>query len=232
MTAALWLLLLVPLVIGIVARRRLRRVYARYRRVPNRVGATGAQLARAMLDAHGLRRIGVEAAPGVLTDHYDARAGVVRLSDAVAHERSVVSLAVAAHEAAHAYQDAEGSRAYRIRRSVGEPLARVAPWSGFFFIGGFFFGVPVLMYLSLAYVAGLVLFALATLPVELGASRRALSVLRRARLADAAEQRDTRAVLTAAALTYFVGLLWQVGTFLALVFLAEAAHRMAGAPAG
>ena len=156
MTAALWLLLLVPLVIGIVARRRLRRVYARYRRVPNRAGATGAQLARAMLDAHGLRRVGVETAPGVLTDHYDARAGVVRLSDAVAQERSVVSLAVAAHEAAHAYQDAEGSRAYRIRRSVGEPLARAAPWSGFFFIGGFFFGVPVLMYLSLAYVAGLV----------------------------------------------------------------------------
>jgi Zn-dependent membrane protease YugP len=59
MTAALWLLLLVPLVIGIVARRRLRRVYARYRRVPNRVEATGAQLARVMLDAHGLRRIGV-----------------------------------------------------------------------------------------------------------------------------------------------------------------------------
>src|SRR5919202_421940 len=88
-----------------------------------------------------------------------------------------VVLGLAAHEVGHAYQDAEGSRAYRLRKSVGEPLARLAPWSGVFFIGGFWFGVPILTALSLIYLGGLVVFALVTLTVELGASRRALSVL-------------------------------------------------------
>jgi Zn-dependent membrane protease YugP len=222
MAALLWLALLLPLLAGLLAQRRVREVFERYRRVPNHVGATGAELARALLDAHDLRKVRVELAPGFLTDHYDGAAGALRLSAPVAHERSVAALAIAAHEVSHAYQDAEGSRAYRLRRDVGEPLARAAPWSGFLFIGGFWLGVPLLEILSVAYVAGLVLFALATLPVELGASRRAIDLLRRARLADAEETGEMRSVLRAAALTYFVGLVRQLGLFLALVLVAEA----------
>ena len=84
----------------------------------------------------------------------------------MATERSVAALGIAAHEVSHAYQDADGNRAYRIRKAVAEPLARFAPFSAVFFIGGFWFGVPILMVLSLIYVFGLVVFALATLPVE------------------------------------------------------------------
>jgi uncharacterized protein len=225
--ALLWLLLLVPLVAGYLAQSRVKSTFARYRGVPNRIGLTGAQLARALLDAHGLSRIGLQLIPGFLTDHYDAAARVLRLSEAVAREPSVAAMGIAAHEFSHAYQDAEGSRAYRARRSVGEPLARLAPWSGFFFIGGFWFGVPALMVLSVVYVAGLVLFALATLPVELGASHRALELLRAAGIADARETGAVRRVLGAAALTYLAGLLRQVGLFLALVFVAEAANTVA-----
>ena len=227
MAALIWLLLLVPLAAGILAGRRVRSVFARYRAVPNHAGLTGAELARAMLDAHGLSRVGLQIAPGFLTDHYDPVAHVLRLSAPVARERSVAALGIAAHEASHAYQDAEGSRAYRARRRVGEPVARLAPWFGFFFIGGFLFGVPAFIVLSLVYVAGLIAFALATVPVEVGASKRAVAVLRRAGLADEQESDGIRRVLGAAALTYVAGLLRQIGLFLALVAVAETATRMA-----
>jgi Zn-dependent membrane protease YugP len=227
LTELLWLLLLVPLIAGLLVQRRLHSIFTRYRAVANRAGVTGAELARALLDAHGLGRVRIERAPGFLTDHYDGAAGRLRLSDAVASERSVAALGIAAHEVSHAYQDAEGSRVYRARRAVGEPLARLAPWSGFFFIGGFWLDVPVLMVLSLAYVAGMVIFALATLPVEFGASRRALALLRVTRLTDAEETAEVRRVLRAAALTYVVGLLQQLGLLFALVLIAEATRRLA-----
>jgi Zn-dependent membrane protease YugP len=223
----LWPLLLVPVVAGVVVQRRVRAVFARYRAVANRAGVTGAQLARALLDAHGLDRVRLELTPGFLSDHYDGAAQRLRLSEAVASERSVAALGIAAHEVAHAYQDAEGSRVYRARRAVGEPLARLAPWSGFFLIGGFWLGSPILMVLSLAYVAGMVIFALATLPVEFSASHRALALLRGTGMTDAEETGEVERVLRAAALTYVVGLLQQLGLLLALVLVAEATRRLA-----
>ena len=222
-----WLLLLVPLLAGILVQRRVRSVFTRYRGVANRAGVTGAQLARTLLDAHGLAQVRLELTPGFLSDHYDGSAQKLRLSETVAHERSVAAVGIAAHEVAHAYQDAEGSRVYRARVSVGQPLAKLAPWSGFFFIGGFWFGIPILMVLSLAYVAGMVIFALATLPVEFGASRRALTLLRGTGFTDAEETSEVERVLNAAALTYVVGLLQQLGLLFALVLVAEATRRLA-----
>jgi uncharacterized protein len=227
LTAAIWLPLLVPVLGGLLAQRHVQSVFARYRAVANRAGVTGADLARTLLDAHGLRQVRLEPAPGFLSDHYDGAKHVLRLSDAVARERSVAALGIAAHEVSHAYQDAEGSRVYRARRTVGEPLARLAPWSGLFFIGGFWFGIPVLMALSVAYAVGLVLFGLATLPVELGASHRAVTLLRSAGLTDAEETGEVRSVLRAAALTYVVGLAYQLCMLLVLVLIAVAAHGVA-----
>jgi uncharacterized protein len=222
-----WLLLLVPLVVGFLVQRRLQSAFARYRRVANRAGVTGAQLARALLDAHGLGRVRLELTPGFLSDHYDGSAHKLRLSEVVARERSVAAIGIAAHEVCHAYQDAEGSRVYRARRAVGEPLAKLAPWSAFFFIGGFWLGIPFLMVLSIAYVAGMVIFALATLPVELGASRRALALLRGNGFTDAEETTEVERVLRAAALTYAAGLMQQLGLLFALVLVAEATRRLA-----
>jgi Zn-dependent membrane protease YugP len=220
--ALLWALFLVPLLLGFGAQRLLKSVFARYRRVRNRVGVTGAEVARALLDALGLQRVSLEPAKGKLSDHYDGEAGVLRLSDEVADERSVAAAGIAAHEVSHAYQDAAGSRAYRARKAIAEPLAKLAPWSGFIFVGGFWLGVPLLIVLSLVYVVGLVLFALATLPVELGASRRAIRLLLQTRLVDSAEARGVRRVLSAAALTYVVGLLYQLGLLGSLVIFSEA----------
>src|ERR671918_2865621 len=94
----LWLLFLVPLLVGLVVQRRRRSVFARYRTVANRAGVTGAQLARALLDAHGLGRVRLELTPGFLTDHYDGAAQTLRLSEAVARERSGAALGIAAPE--------------------------------------------------------------------------------------------------------------------------------------
>jgi uncharacterized protein len=225
MTAALWLLLLVPLGGGLLAQRRVQETFTMYRRIPNRARISGSEVAVQLLRAHGLERVRVEESPGSLTDHYDGAAGALRLSEPVATERSVAALGIAAHEVSHAYQDADGNRAYRIRKTVAEPLAKFAPFSAIFFIGGFWFGIPVLMVLSLIYVFGLVVFALATLPVELGASRRALELISTAHLADEEEVSEVRSVLNAAAFTYIAGLARQVGFFGALVLIAEAMDR-------
>jgi uncharacterized protein len=227
MTAAIWLLFLVPLLLALGVQALLRSVFRRYRAVPNHAGMTGAEVARALLDAHGLQGVRLELTPGFLSDHYDGEARALRLSELVARERSVSALGIAAHEVSHAYQDAEGSRAYRARHSIGEQLAQVAPWAGFFLIGGFWLGSPLLIALSLLFVGGLVLFALATLPVEIGASRRALMLLEQTRIAGEQEIRGIRRVLGAAALTYVVGLLDRLGYFLALLFIAEGIRRAA-----
>jgi Zn-dependent membrane protease YugP len=228
MTALLWLLLLAPLAGGLLAQRRVQEVFTTYRGVPNRAGLSGSEVATRLLDAHDLQRIRVEIAPGALTDHYDGNAQALRLSAPVANERSVAAMGIAAHEVAHAYQDADGSRAYRIRKGVAEPLARFAPFSAFFFIGGFWFEIPLLVVLSLVYVAGLVIFALATLPVELGASSNALKLIERTRLADHEEVGEVRRVLKAAAFTYLAGLLRQLAFFAALILVAQAMDRAMG----
>ena len=197
----------------------------RYRRVPNHARISGSEVATKLLAEHGLQRVRVEEIPGALSDHYDGAAGALRLSEPVATERSVAALGIAAHEVSHAYQDADGNRAYRIRKAVAEPLARFAPFSALFFIGGFWFGIPLLAALSLSYVFGLVVFALATLPVELGASRRALVLLEHSHLADREEVSEVRSVLRAAAFTYVAGLGRQIGFFAALILVAEAMDR-------
>jgi len=229
MSAAIWLLLLAPVVLALGVQALLRAVFRHYRAVPNHTGATGAEIARGLLDAHGLQDVQLELVPGFLSDHYDGEARTLRLSEVVAGERSVAALGIAAHEVSHAYQDAEGDRAYRARHSIGEQLAQFAPWSAIFLIGGFWFGIPVFIVLSLVFVGGLVLFALATLPVEFGASHRALMLLKETGLADESEMRGARRVLRAAALTYVVGLLDRLAYFLVVLFLAEAARRAASA---
>jgi Zn-dependent membrane protease YugP len=226
-TVTIWLLLLAPLALGLAAQGLVRSVFSRYRAVPNHAGVTGAEAARALLDDHRLQSVKVEVIPGFLSDHYDGEARALRLSEPVGRERSVSALGIAGHEVSHAYQDAEGSRTYRARQSIGKQLAQVAPWSTFVLIAGFWFGVPLFIALSLLFVGGLVLFALVTLPVEVGASHRALTVLQRTGLADPEEFREIRRVLRAAALTYAVGILDRLGFFLVLLFVAEAARRAA-----
>lgn len=227
MTEVIWLLLLVPLAASLGSQLLVRSTYRRYSAVANHAGRAGAEIARTLLDAHGLQRVRIRSVAGSLSDNYDGERKRLSLSRAVATERTVSAMGIAAHEVAHAYQDAEGDRAYKARRTIAEPLAGLAPWFGIALIGGYWFGIEELVVLTLIYAAGLVLFAVVTLPVEFGASRRAETVLRHTGLADASEQRGVRRVLTAAGGTYVVGLFDRLGSFLALLFVAEAMRRYA-----
>jgi len=221
----IWLLVLVPLAAGLLAQRRVRDTFRRYAAVPNMRHVSGAEVARALLDAHRLGGIRVELAPGALTDHYDPVGHALRLSRDVGEARSVAALGIATHEVAHAYQDAEGSRVYRLRKRIAEPLGKVAPWSGPILFGGILLGNVLLIVLACAYMAGLVAFSVVTLPVELGASRRALALLGGTHLADDRELPQIRSVLRAAACTYAASVAQQLGIFGALLLIALAMVR-------
>jgi uncharacterized protein len=225
-TALLLVLLVVPLALAALAQWRVQAAFKRYRAIPNRAGVSGAEVARRLLDEHGLRAVSLELVPGVLSDRYDGEQRTLGLSHEVAEERSVAAIGIAAHEVAHAYQDADRSRAYLLRQAVATPLMRFAPWSALIFIGGFWLGIPLLVVLALINGALLVVFALLTVPVELGASRRAKTLLGRSGLADEREVQGVRRVLGAAALTYIAGVIQQLGWFLVLIDFALAIRAM------
>jgi len=211
------LLLLLPAILGFLAQRKVISTFREWSRVPNAAGITGEETARRVLAARGVQGVAIEQTQGKLTDHYDPKSNILRLSDAVAGERSVAAIGIAAHEAAHAIQDAEGSVMQRFRMAIGEPLARLSQWSGVIFIGAFWFGIPILMLLAGLILAGYVLFALVTLPVEIGASQEASRVLIATATATEDDIRGVRKVLRAAAGTYVAALGQRLGFFLFLV---------------
>lgn len=179
-----------------------RRAFSRYSQVATGRGMTGAQVAAAILDAEGIRGVSIERVSGRLSDHYDPRGRVLRLSPDVHDGRSVAAAGVAAHEVGHALQDAQGFFPMRIRQAL-VPVAGLGTNLGLYMsIGGIALGFTGLAYLGVALFAGFVLFTLVTLPVELDASVRARRTLERHRLLDGPELAGVSAVLTAAAMTY------------------------------
>jgi uncharacterized protein len=219
-----FLLLLIPAGAGLLARSWVKQIARRYHSVENRSGRTGVDTARHLLAANDLSGVEVVRVEGSLSDHYDSSAKILRLSGPVADERSLTALGIAAHEVAHAVQDAEAHPALRVRTRLGEPLAQLSRWGGLIFIGGFWIGIPVLMGLAGLLMAGLALFALVTLPVELNASKRAVGWLESSGLAATDELPLVRRVLRAAAFTYVVGLGQRVGIFLFLLIAVLAAR--------
>jgi uncharacterized protein len=211
------LLLIVPILAGLIGQHRVRATFARYREVPASAGLTGGEAAGKLLELHGLPDVHLERAKGTLSDHFDSDAKTLRLSDDVADGRTLAALAVAAHEVAHAHQDAAGHRVYRLRMRLGRPVMQLSQWSGLVFIGGVWLGIPALMAAAGLLVVGLAAFALVTLPVELGASRLAVAWLQDAGLATAAETHAVRRVLRAAAFTYLASLGRRLGLLLFLL---------------
>ncbi len=211
------LLLLVPALAALAATRAVRTTFERYQQLAATSGLTGAEAAAKLLDLHGLARVRLERTTGTLGDHFDSDATALRLSEEVADGRSIAALAVAAHEVAHAHQDAHGQRAYRLRLRLGRPVLQLSQWSGLIIIGGFWLGIPILTAAAGVLFVGLTAFALVTLPVELTASRRALRWLDDAGLATAQELPAARRVLRAAATTYLASLAHRVGLLLFLL---------------
>jgi uncharacterized protein len=200
----LYLIGILAYVISSLIQMWLRNIYAKWMRVANAAQLTGEQVARAILDANGLRDVRVEPIRGMLTDHYDPRGKVVRLSEGNFGYANVSGMAVAAHEVGHALQHAK-SYAPLTFRSLLLPVASIGSQFGPIIA---IFGLAMggsnspLFAIGLFLFAGAVLFQVVTLPVEFDASRRALAELNRLNIATPQDVDAARQVLNAAALTY------------------------------
>lgn len=197
-----YILILIGMVLSLMASGYVRSTYAKFSRVLSRSGLTGAQVAEQILRQSGIYDVRIEHVSGNLTDHYDPRGKVVRLSDAVYGSTSVAAQAVAAHECGHVIQHATGYSPLSFRNQL-VPVAQFGAnisWPliliGFFLNGQFLITIGILLF-SLA-----VLFQVVTLPVEFNASSRALKILEQNGILGNDELRSSRKVLKAAALTY------------------------------
>jgi uncharacterized protein len=186
----------------------LSRTFGKYSQIRNSKDVTGAEVARDILDSHGLHHVRVEATPGMLTDHYDPIHKVVRLSEPNYASPSLAALAVAAHEVGHAIQDAKMYAPLVMRARLAGPLSAVANLGQLALMAGLFmlassFGQTMLLIGIIGLGAALV-FHLVTLPVEFDASNRALALLENNGYLSREENEGARKVLNAAALTYVI----------------------------
>ncbi len=200
--------------------------YRKWSRVPSRSRMTGLEAARRLMAAGGLYGIQIEGVGGKLSDHYDPRRKVLRLSRGVAESPSVASLAVAAHELGHAMQDAEDYLPLRLRSAL-VPMVNIGSYLGWILIMlGLFLQLTGLAWLGVAAFAGGAVFALATLPVELNASARAKRLLADSGIISGAdEMHGVNTVLNAAALTYVAAL---VTAMLQLLYYASLVTGLGG----
>ena len=198
-----YILVLIGVIISLWASAKVKTTYAKYSRVRSMSGMTGAQAAERILYSAGIYDVRIEHVRGDLTDHYDPRNRVLRLSDTVYGSTSVAAIGVAAHECGHAVQDQKDYAPLRIRNSL-VPVANfgtMAAWP--ILIVGLIFGYnSTLIHLGILLFSLGVLFQLVTLPVEFGASRRAIEMLGSQGILYGDEVRQTRKVLSAAAMTY------------------------------
>lgn len=199
----LYLVMILPaLLLSAWASWATRSRFEKWSRVPARSGATGASVARYVLDQNGLSDVGIVAVPGTLSDHYDPRSRVVRLSEPVYYGHSISSVAVAAHETGHAIQHARRYAPFALR-SLSVPLASIGSNLGMIIIfAGFLLSFTKIVWLGILLFGGTVLFQVITLPVELDASSRAKKELDRLGLVGADERPGIASVLNAAAMTY------------------------------
>ena len=213
------LLMIIPL----WAQSKVKTTYSKYSKVVTSSSLTGAQVARKILDENGLFDVHIEEVKGTLTDHYDPRSKVVRLSTGNYHGHSMAAAAVAAHEVDHAIQDAE-SYAFLNFRTALVPLASFGSNSAFIIIfAGIILNSMNLILLGIIFMSFAVLFQLITLPVEFNASSRAMDQLVMTGIITNSEERETKKVLNAAALTYVAAALVAVAELLRfiLMFLAN-----------
>jgi hypothetical protein len=198
-----------------------RSTYSKYSKQPSRSGLPGAQVARAILDRNNLSKVRVEPVAGTLTDHYDPRRKVIRLSESNYRSNSIAAVSVAAHECGHAIQDASGYLPMKLRSGLFPLVAFSSQiWLPLFFIG-VFVGAPLFIQLAAILFGAVLAFHLVTLPVEINASTRAYELLTRYGLLSREEANGTRRVLSAAAFTYIAAALTAFLTLLYLLFLSQ-----------
>lgn len=216
-----YIILVMPaLFFAMYAQFKVNSTFNKYRTVGNRRGMTGAEVARKILDMNGLYGVVVERVNGNLTDHYDPKTNVVRLSDATYSSTSVAALGVAAHEVGHAVQHAEGYTPIKIRNTI-VPVAQIASYAAWpLAIIGIMMSYEKLATIGIIMFGVVVLFQLVTLPVEFNASTRALRTLGNYSILDGEELKASKKVLSAAAMTYVASAVVAIANLLRLLAIA------------
>jgi Zn-dependent membrane protease YugP len=215
------LLMVVGILISGAAALWVRRSYSKYSKEHSASGLTGAQVARMILDRNGLSHVRVEPVAGELTDHYDPRGKVVRLSEGNFSKDSIAAVSVAAHECGHAIQDGVGYLPMKVRAGLFPMVAFSSQiWMPLFLVG-IFIGAPFFIQIAAILFAAVLIFHVVTLPVEINASTRAYGILTHYGVLSSREVAGTRRVLTAAAFTYIAAALTALLTLLYLIFLSQ-----------
>jgi Zn-dependent membrane protease YugP len=210
-----YLLAMLPgLLLSLWASAKTRSTFKRYSQVAAASGLTGAQAAARLLDRSGVHGVKVERVAGHLSDHYDPAKKVLRLSPDVHDGRSLSALGVAAHEAGHALQDAQGYAPLKFRSLVVQPAMIGSNLGLYVVMGGLLFQATSLVWVGIGLFSAFVVFTLITLPVEFNASSRAIAALQSSGMVSPDESKGAAAVLNAAALTYVAAALSAVLTLL------------------
>lgn len=216
-----WIFVIIGALLSMAASAKVKTTFSKYSKVRSMSGMTGAEAAKRLLSSQGIYDVQVRSVSGKLTDHYDPKTKTVNLSDSVYDSNSVAAIGVAAHECGHAMQDNTGYVPLKLR-AVIVPAANIGSHAALpiiilgVFIGGM--GSP-LVNIGLILFSLAVLFQLVTLPVELNASRRAVTLLGQVGILGDQEVGHTKKVLGAAALTYVAALAATVLQLLRLVIL-------------
>ncbi len=213
-----WIIFVLPaLLLASFAQLKISSAFNKYSRISSETGYTGAQIARMILDRNGLYDVRVEQIGGKLTDHYDPRTRVVRLSTPIYGGNSIASMSVAAHEVGHAIQHAEGYFPLILRNNIA-PIANISSRLVWIFIIIGFAISSIFIEIGIALFLSVVLFQIVTLPVEFNASSRALYQLENGIMARD-KIKPAKEVLKAAALTYVAATLVAIGELLRLLAL-------------
>lgn len=216
-----YVLVLIGLALGLGAQLWVKSAFSKYSKVRTRLGWPACKVAAELMQKNGGMGVRVERTSGTLTDHYDPKTETLRLSDSVYDSDSVAALGVAAHEAGHALQKAEGYPLLMFRTAI-VPVVNIGSQLAWpIFLGGLIFSFEPLLFIGIVLFGLVVLFSLVTLPVELDASRRALTHLTAGGYITADEAPGVKRVLTAAAMTYVASLISSVLQLLRLILLAN-----------
>ena len=214
-----YILIIIGVVISLWASARVKTTYAKYSRVRSMSGLTGAQAAERILHSAGIYDVRIEHVSGNLTDHYDPKNRVLRLSDSVYNSASVAAVGVAAHECGHAIQDARGYVPLKVRGAI-VPVANLGSqlfWP--LFLLGLIFSMEPLVNLGILLFLFALVFQIVTLSVEFNASARAIRMLDSTGILSPSEVPGAKKVLRAAAMTYVAAVIGSLLQLLRLLIL-------------
>lgn len=222
-----YILVVIGFVITLIASANVKSTFAKYDRQLSRHGLSGAEAARRILDANGLYNVRIEHVHGSLSDHFDPRSGVIRLSDSTYSSTSVAAIGVAAHECGHAVQHQMGYAPIRVRNSI-VPVVNICNYASLpLIVIGLFLGSRgyTLAMLGVVLFCAVLVFQIVTLPTETNASKRALQTIEGMNLLSEDELHGAKKVLRAAAMTYFAAVASSALQVLRLFLIVQNSNR-------